>query len=390
MYPKYKPLSPLYLNLKSDPMKKRYCYTLFFLVFSFLTHAQDPIVLFPGDTNNDGFCNYLDILPVGILYGRAFTPRDIMTLEWVPSEGATWPEFLPVSRVNAGFADCNGDGFIDEADVLALALNYDSSQTQSFPPPTPWEPKLLDTAFSLPPVTFSFSFDKDTAYIGDTLLCYFTHNVPDIHPTGAMGVAWWIMYDADLVVEEAVRVFPDTQRLDLMYLATTSLGTRTWRMIPPGNIQFGAAGKGMNVLQGFDTLCAIRFIIEDKILALENPFTFDCEAFICLDKDERVLPVIVEKDTTLILGKFSSTEEQLVEEGHISLFPNPVENLLQIEANFPADRIRIFNSKGQLIFKKEILLQSSFQIDTDEFLPGTYQVLLENSGKTTATSFVKK
>jgi hypothetical protein len=345
---------------------------IFWFLFPNGLAAQDPIVLFPGDTNNDGVCDYLDIFSLGLNYGNTFEPRDEMGINWTPKLSEAWPFENPVSGINAGFSDCNGDGFIDEEDLAALQTNNDSSQMQSIPPPENWTGKLTDSLFSAPPVVFTFLFDRDTAYIGDTLTALFTYEIPPFHPSGAMAVGWWITYEADLVEETSVRVFPDSMNNDLMFIATTSLGTNVWKGIPPGNIQFGASGKAMNALQGSDTLCSIRFIIEDKILALENPFSFDCQAFLCINKDEIVLPNIVNKNSCLVFGKHRPVSVKNFERAAISVYPNPSPGLFEISGLADLLQIKVFDPSLNLILEKEIQPNTSFQVDLSSFSKGIY------------------
>ncbi|MBK9013208.1 MAG: hypothetical protein IPM82_03480 [Saprospiraceae bacterium] len=126
------------------------CRFIFLLSFLCSLHlAAQPIILFPGDANNDGVANQYDLLPIGVAYGQEGFPRPGATLDWLPQFlPQQWLQALPVSGVNLGFCDSDGNGLIDSFDIDAIALNFDSTQTGAQPPPMPY--LLPDTCFSCP------------------------------------------------------------------------------------------------------------------------------------------------------------------------------------------------------------------------------------------------
>ena len=111
--------------------------TFLFLVMSASVLSSQPIVMFPGDTNNDGTANQYDILPVGIAYGTEGFPRPGATQDWLPQFLPNqWLENLPVSGVNFGFIDSDGNGMIDSLDIDAIG-NRDRSSLSRLGIPEP-------------------------------------------------------------------------------------------------------------------------------------------------------------------------------------------------------------------------------------------------------------
>ena len=99
-------------------------FLLVFLLFPpFLLTGQ---VLYPGDTNNDGICNHIDLLPIGIAYNTEGIPREGATTDWVPQFYEPWPSNLPLTGVNNAFQDTDGNGFIDSPDIDAIAIKSQS------------------------------------------------------------------------------------------------------------------------------------------------------------------------------------------------------------------------------------------------------------------------
>ena len=95
-----------------------------YLLFFFLPQivlAQE--VVWPGDVTNNGVVNEVDLLYLGYAYGAEGTPRDSTTVVW---EGQTipfvWQDTFP-NGLNFAYADCNGDGIINDDDIQVITNN---------------------------------------------------------------------------------------------------------------------------------------------------------------------------------------------------------------------------------------------------------------------------
>ncbi|MFC2085364.1 T9SS type A sorting domain-containing protein [Bacteroidota bacterium] len=87
-------------------------------------YETDCLEVWPGDANNDGIVNVSDILPLGLYYNNDTGPGR-------PGGGCLWesqccPLSPPWSPANTVYADCNGDGIVNAADVLCIGLNYNN------------------------------------------------------------------------------------------------------------------------------------------------------------------------------------------------------------------------------------------------------------------------
>lgn len=81
--------------------------------------------VWPGDVNNNGTVNEVDVLYWGIAFGSMGPQRDDPDTDWMPYDAPLpWPQNF-VDGLNYAFADCNGDGVVDEVDVQsAIAENF--------------------------------------------------------------------------------------------------------------------------------------------------------------------------------------------------------------------------------------------------------------------------
>lgn len=86
-----------------------------------------PLCIFncvwPGDADNSGLVDMSDLFPLGTGYLFTGPPRDIITDEWMGYNADLWPDSTGIF-LNAKYADCFGDGEINEDDTTAIISNY--------------------------------------------------------------------------------------------------------------------------------------------------------------------------------------------------------------------------------------------------------------------------
>ncbi|MEA2095671.1 MAG: C25 family cysteine peptidase [Candidatus Cloacimonadota bacterium] len=93
-------------------------------------------LIWPGDTNLDGVVSVEDILPIGVYWRQIGNARTTTSLVW---EANDYPGGWNIDV--ASLADCDGNGEVNIADVLAIGLNWGAthSSVMSLPPFSPEE-----------------------------------------------------------------------------------------------------------------------------------------------------------------------------------------------------------------------------------------------------------
>ncbi len=370
----------------------RLSFLIIFLFACWSLHAQ--VILFPGDVNNDGIANHFDILPLGVAHGTKGTPRPAASPDWVPQlQPEPWPENLPVSGINYTFADTDGNGFIDSLDTDVIALNFDSTQNASFPPPVPY--LLTDTCFTCPKPGLLITFDRDTAMVTDTFNAFinliYPPNVP--LPAGALGIAFDLMYDPENIKDDLVEVFPDTMPGDLMFVTATPTLARSWRTAE-GMIGFGAAGKGQNALFVSRQLGQLKLVVEDMVirsLSVAVPFWLEVSNILIInDAEQIVCPGPVEVDTITLFDPINAVREMENPEVSVAVFPNPASHFLTIES--PLSQIlcvQVYDNSGRQISEEK---NASFYTSLDvSMLPsGLYFMKIKTASGWIERRFQKK
>ncbi len=80
-----------------------------------------------------------------------------------------------------------------------------------------------------------------------------------------------------------------------------------------------------------------------------------------------------------------STKEETIIANKIKMYPNPVKNILTIDANYTIIKIEIYNNLGQLILKS-----TAKTIDVSNLKPGNYLVLLSTNEGNIRGKFLKE
>ncbi|MDI6782044.1 MAG: cohesin domain-containing protein, partial [bacterium] len=102
-----------------------------------LLDISKPIDVWPGDTNNDGNVNTADIFPLALYFNQTGPVRPTASLSWT---GQPMP--CPWSPIEMSYADANGDGIINAMDILAVGVNY--GKTHIVSSGSGFAPALLD------------------------------------------------------------------------------------------------------------------------------------------------------------------------------------------------------------------------------------------------------
>ncbi|MEW5766387.1 MAG: Ig-like domain-containing protein [bacterium] len=79
------------------------------------------LYVWPGDTNNDGYVDAKDVLPIGYYWHYKGDTRPAASTLWTAQEAYAW------STSAATCADANGDGEVNASDVLIIGLNWHKS-----------------------------------------------------------------------------------------------------------------------------------------------------------------------------------------------------------------------------------------------------------------------
>jgi hypothetical protein len=98
------------------------------------------VTVYPGDANNNGIVNNVDVLYIGYGYGTPGPSRVLTDTEATPQEAPTdWATSFP-EGISYAHADADGDGLVNIRDLLTVYSNYGAVNPpvipDEFPEPT--------------------------------------------------------------------------------------------------------------------------------------------------------------------------------------------------------------------------------------------------------------
>lgn len=330
-------------------MHTKYLSALFFLLlFYYALPAQQ---IWPGDVNNNGIVNAVDVLYWGRAHGATGPARAEVSTEWMPMPApAAWTENFP-NGINYAYADCNGDGRVDEADFdEAIESNYGETQgvrlADGFANAAPGSaaPALrlsTNTPVLGPGGTAQISLDIDDSanplpdFYGMALSLKYDTQYLD----GDDGLDFdlnensWLNRDGSYVEE----LFEDNDNGAAM-LAMTRTNQQTV-LVEPGELgRFSVVIEDIVILKEIDT---IRIEI-DSVLLIGRDFE-------AITTQPTSIELIVAQDPSSVVVHTQNTPARGININRISLFPNPARHTFFIESEAPIQSIEIFNSLGQSV-----------------------------------------
>ena len=124
---------------------------LFVVAISTISLSAQEIV-WPGDVNNNGVVNEVDLLFLGLGFGQSGPARKTISGEWEQQAISTPWATSAVAGLDLSLADCNGDGIIDANDVEVIRANFGLTHNDVVfvPDEIPLATAGIDPAFSVP------------------------------------------------------------------------------------------------------------------------------------------------------------------------------------------------------------------------------------------------
>ncbi|MFI5218171.1 MAG: T9SS type A sorting domain-containing protein [Bacteroidia bacterium] len=347
-------------------------------VFSAITLDCDSV--WPGDANYDGIANNLDLLPIGIAYGNTGIVRPGATNNWVGQATSDWGITL-TSGTDYKHIDCNGDGTINDADTIAISLNYGMTHPL----------RRLPTAFNLLDPYLYFDVIVDTAGTSqqiDVPLMFGTAAVP---ADSIYGLAFTVNYDTALVKADSVNISFTTSWIGTV---GTDMITIQHNDTLNGQLHVGMTRTDHNNISGFGEIAKVTVVTVDNVSgrvmtpSVIDTLTFSFSNVLVIDKDENLRSVNLGSDTLIVEDSTTTIHEFLLSD-KIKIYPNPVKDklFLEIPYGYLINEILITNIIGEKM-KIELAVKNGFAgiINLKNFSNGIYFIKI----KTDKGSVTKK
>ncbi len=337
---------------------------IFFSVCFYTTNVvgQNPdTIIWPGDINNNGIVNHLDIIYLGANFGATGAERNFISTEW---EGYSLPTGwsngnMGTTEISRAFADCNGDGVVSDLDYAAIENNYGLSHDTIFPD------EFIEVLNDEPELNFaggvsSIALEPSSVQEFDINLGSFSAPAENFY-----GIAFTISVNADYVNINNINFDVSTEWID-----PNQAGIITFQKLDIVNnkLHIAISRKDQASVIGSSAIGKLNLIIEDdvpsftsnvEILTFENIYLVD-----------PILNTYKVNDMPLVVDITSPITEITQEE--IKIYPNPIQkgSVLKVEGieNFDIQTITLMNISGQ---KVEATISNN-EISTEKLSKGIY------------------
>ena len=339
-------------------------------------------VVWPGDINNNGIVNGVDLLYWGMAFGTTGPPRSESSTDWQAYALPTlWSQTLP-NGLNYAYADCNGDGIIDEEDFdEAIEENFGETHGQQSSegfinaPSTAMAPKVLlqtNTPVVQPGATVN---------IGLSLAPTSQSVVP------FYGIAFTLKYnpnllegddDLDFDLAQNSWVAGDGSYVQDLFVENEGMGsgmfalTRTNQLTIPTQLA---------------TIGNFTIVIEDIILGLEqDTLNLTIDSIRLISEDFQTIPAITDQIDIIITNnpdpKKDSTDVLVALDdpiGHqidrIKIFPNPASHQFFVQTDRPIDQMVLYDQMGRVIpAQLRYINDGLYSIPINELEKGIYWI----------------
>ncbi|MEX0811269.1 MAG: T9SS type A sorting domain-containing protein [Chitinophagales bacterium] len=317
-----------------------------------------PIEVWPGDANNDGIVNHLDLLNVGRGFGKQGYARDSASILWQQQFVFGWNDTLP-DGLNLGYSDCSGNGIVNIEDFAGIENNYGLVNSNftglNYLQGSSGNPQL------------EINTNGSTWLQGDTVSVTIILNQST--DDSIYGVAFTFDYDTSLVKQSSVTAMPHPQ-----FGGGGRQPVHVQMNYPDsGYIEFAVSRTNNKNAGGTIAVGIISFVIEDNIIGksfLDVANALNIQKIKMLNYTMQEIPARGDtantKISTVVLEKHLASQ--------FSIYPIPASDRLFIDnhGKHKVEQIELFDIKGMTMTKWSGETAQIIMLNVSSLKPGIY------------------
>lgn len=331
--------------------------------------------VWPGDTDQNGVVDHLDLLPIGIAFNQTGTPRNNPTTTWKPQVADTWRMLLPNTNQDLMHIDADGNGKIEVQDTLPVVQNWGRKKSEILFQPSGGELR---------------SADRPSLFIAVDTLAANSEQMLPIHlgdasnkVEGAYGLAFSMTYDPTKL--DASRVYPAFRESWLGKINQDLLVL--WRNYPKANRIDVAMTRidGKNIA-GFGKVLALKLNLAKANLTENTNLALQFSNVKLINKDNQPIPIAVKPNEQVAIKPVVTGVYNLSLESKIKIFPQPSKGKITVQTDhFTVELAELIDQRGQVI---SVIQQPKQELSWDSLSPGVYFLRISSGGDTATKKIV--
>lgn len=321
--------------------------------------------VWPGDVNNDGIASNFDLLLVGLTHGATGPPRANISTLWEPKTATPWNQTF-FNGLDYKFADCNGDGTINDQDSMAIYQNYNKTHNKASGSNNP----------QAPPV--SLEMQQDSVFAGETIQVPVSVGSSNQPVSDLYGLAFSVNYTNEVIEDNSVSF----ERSNNSWLSSQGQLLSINKELPSmGKLDIGITGTDQQNRSGSGTIGYVEMTVADDFNASSGTMlqlsVTDIQA---IDAQEASVPLQGTSDSAQAFDNSTSIGGQ-PGLSSVRIYPNPAREIVTIDGiqKLDVDRIRILNVLGEV---EETVIpakqRSKVTLQTQEWAEGIYFVTISS------------
>lgn len=259
-----------------------------------LSILTGDICVWPGDCNDDGVANYLDVLWLGLANGSVGPARLVRSDLWIGQGASDWMSNTPMSNTNFKHIDSNGDGEINEMDLFAIISNYD--EEHNFSPITSSSRSVVPPFF----IAVADTVSDETVLSLDIIL-----GTSEEAIASAFGLGFQLEFESSLVEPNSVSVGFDgwlgQEDQDLWQVNVIDQQA--------GVIEIGMTRTDGQGISGAGKIASL--LIEFKSVTADTPTDLKILNAYLINENEGIIEVSSQISSTIISDDFSTSIAEL-------------------------------------------------------------------------------
>ena len=341
---------------------------LCFILFLFPTVTLiGQVTVWPGDVNNNGVVDELDLLYLGPQIGQTGPARATVDISWSGFGATLWGN-MPGTTIDMAFADTNGDGQITQGDVDAISANFLQEHGTVVPinAPTPninSDPYVFFDESSLPAIIEEGQLFSLPIFIGN-----------EFAQLELNGISFKITYNEEIldVIESSAFFSP---WFDPGWMNSS-------QVVEYLDGEVYVSLSSMEGISGFGLLGVLDFVVEDDVIGINDPDIFtgiEVERVYALNDEFNAIPL--NTDTAFVnISSPLSVATETFDPLDLKFFPNPTKDLCYLTADSKINSIKVYDFVGKCVLTEQVG-GNSHLLKLGEFSPGVYNVeVITNDG----------
>ncbi len=322
--------------------------------------------VWPGDANEDGTADNLDILAIGIANDSTGVARVNPTTVWIGQDAIDWNQNF-ASGVNFKYADCDGNGLVEPADTTAVILNYGLTHIM----------RSSNPAWQVSAPELSVVISDDTIGSGMAAFMDIYLGSASTVSDSTYGVAFTINFDPYLIDQTSLNIDMSGSWIDSQ---GNMIGVLLNSTQFPGTAQIGITRLNHTDTSGYGFLCRIYFETTDSLtgtgtsalsfISLSNP--------VLQSSSQILLPVNAALDSMFIIDSLVYVGVPETNLPSVNIYPNPTSGesfvVFPSEYNGQQLQLKIYDPSGRVVFANSVIAGQSNVLFADGFASGIYLV----------------